>query len=241
MQHPLHGAYERVSRAHFHIRELKGCLSFVADSIKKKTLPYEKYVASQLRLKPEESFSPGSRPIEIPPEMMLPQFPFIMGETIYNLRSALDYLVYEISGHRSGTQFPIEDVKLSKDRKRGFDTKRKTFLKGVSNSHVAAIELLQPYKGCTWTKTLRNISNPDKHRHLTIMLGHWDASTVYKGVEPQVPDNDSGKPGFSDAHTQVHLQSALSIKFPDGSAVIETLQILSRDVMGAIKSFESDL
>lgn len=239
MRHPLYGAYARVARANFHVYELNGCLNFLADSIKKKTLSYEKYIASQLRLKLGESFSPGSRAVEIP--MTLPQFSIIMGETIYNLRAALDYLVYELSGHLSGTQFPIEDVKLSKDRKRGFDTRRDTFLNGVSDSHVAAIELLQPYKGCTWSKTLRGISNPDKHRHLTIMLGHWDASTVYEGVGAQVPDNDSGKTGFSDAHTQVDLQSTLSIKFPDGSAVIEMLQILSRDVMGAIKSFESDL
>src|SRR5215217_4622316 len=31
-----------------------------------------------------------------------------IGEHIYNLRAALDYLIYELSGHKRQTQFPVE-------------------------------------------------------------------------------------------------------------------------------------
>ncbi|MCH8188130.1 MAG: hypothetical protein IIB66_05415, partial [Proteobacteria bacterium] len=91
----------------------------------------------------------------------------LVGEITYNLRAALDYLVYELarldSGEvKNGTQFPIEDTED------GFKRKRNAFLKGVSDKHVAIIESLQPYSGCDWTRILRDLSNPDKHRQLTI-------------------------------------------------------------------------
>jgi len=79
-----------------------------------------------------------------------------VGEMIYNLRAALDYVVFEIAHHDSGvkqngTQFPVED------RPEGFAGRRKSFLKGVSDEHVALIESYQPYEGCRWT-TLPRVS-----------------------------------------------------------------------------------
>src|SRR5689334_11619575 len=87
----------------------------------------------------------------------------VVGEIVYNLRAALDYLVYvpaeQDSGARqSGTQFPIEDSQ------QGFTAHRPTRLKGVSDEHAAVIRQFQPYRGCEWTRTLRDLSNPDKHR-----------------------------------------------------------------------------
>jgi hypothetical protein len=57
----------------------------------------------------------------------------------------------------------------------------KRHLRGLSDHHIRAIEALQPYKGIEWTKTLRDISNPDKHRHLIpvqvqtppYVFAHW--------------------------------------------------------------------
>lgn len=73
-----------------------------------------------------------------------------VGETVYNLRSAMDYLIYSLARHDSGriqkgTQFPIESGK------QGFLRRRNTFLRGVADEHVAKIERYQPYRGCPWT------------------------------------------------------------------------------------------
>jgi len=49
-----------------------------------------------------------------------------------------------------------------------FTRRRHTWLKGVNQRHVASIEGYQPYRRCDWTKTLVSLSNPDKHKRLTI-------------------------------------------------------------------------
>jgi hypothetical protein len=93
-------------------------------------------------------------------------FSVVIGEIVYNLRSALDYLVFELAGLDSGciiegTQFPIERSQKSfKWRVRG------GWLDVLNAAHVAAIEALQPYRGCQWAAVLQNLSNPDKHVHL---------------------------------------------------------------------------
>lgn len=101
--------------------------------------------------------------------------PLIVSDAIHNLRSALDYVVYELALHDSGnvqhgTQFIIEDVKDDPlDASRGFDVRAKRYLKGLSLDHVRAMEWFQPYMGAKWTETLREISNPDKHRKLIVL------------------------------------------------------------------------
>src|SRR5258708_10396877 len=87
----------------------------------------------------------------------------LIGEICYNLRSALDYLIYDLAEHDAGirqesTQFPIADTAEE------FASSAKRRLRGINSAHRAAIEKLQPYKGCEWTKTLRDFSNTAKHR-----------------------------------------------------------------------------
>ena len=105
--------------------------------------------------------------VTLPPETFFDmRFGVLIGEIFYNLRCASDYLVFELakldSGmEQNGTQFPIVDTK------KDFEGRVKgPWLRGIKTAHVAEIERLQPYNGCTWTKRLRECSNPDKHRHL---------------------------------------------------------------------------
>ena len=46
-------------------------------------------------------------------------------------------------------------------------------------SRLAAIEWLQPYSGCDWTKALRDLSNRDKHREFVSIKGDY---TVLLGI-----------------------------------------------------------
>lgn len=101
--------------------------------------------------------------------------PLILSDAIHNLRSALDYVVFELALHDSGkvqdgTQFIVEKVKSDLlDPKRGFDARAKRYLNGLGPDHVRAMEMFQPYNGVDWTKTLFEISNPDKHRKLVVL------------------------------------------------------------------------
>jgi hypothetical protein len=164
--HVLDGAFERATRAKEHLLDLRQRLA-----------PLEKH-NDVTSVNPDADLRPHTIktavPIVIPASMRIP---ILIGEICYNLRSALDYLVFELAKHDSGTpqkgmQFPIE---CSVNYFRG---NRERFLKGINDAHVAAIEGLQPYNGCIWTTTRQSISNPDKHRELIKLTGEVIA-TVY--------------------------------------------------------------
>lgn len=114
------------------------------------------------------------------------------GEILYNLRSALDYTVWQLvlaneEKPTRDTQFPILD-------KEADWTNRKTErnLKGVAEKHKKTIRFLQPFNpflqlpvngeirpfNAKVFRTLRELCNVDKHRHLNLILA-WAT-----GIEP---------------------------------------------------------
>jgi hypothetical protein len=141
--HVLDGAFERVTRAREHLLDLRQRLA-----------PLQKHDDIIAVNRDTGLQSHTIKPV-VPVVMQASmRIPILVGETCYNLRNALDYLVFELAKHDSGTrqeltQFPIE----CSDKK--FKKRRKTFLKGINDAHVLDIEELQPYKGCNWTKTLK--------------------------------------------------------------------------------------
>jgi len=172
------------------------------------------------------------------------RFGILVGEIFYNLRAALDYLVFELAKCDSGieqdnTQFPIED---SKERfKRSIDRGR---LKGINPSHVAAIERLQPYNRCNWTKRLRTYSNRDKHRRFIQTGGNskfWVHSSLEKdlsrcfGYERDAPHPVAGQPPVK---VKVYISS--SITFDDGAPVIETIEEIKSGVAYALEAFKPE-
>src|SRR5262249_34225904 len=160
-RHPLDGAVARVSRAEETFRELIRRIALHgqarAQAIKFGAHPTEPKGIVVDRQK------------DLPLDLM---FSILVGEVCYNLRAALDYLVFDLARRDSGaeqeqTQFLIED---NTDK---FQKKVPRRLKGLTPAHVAAIEVLQPYNGCEWTRQLRELSNPDKHRTLVpVQIGH---------------------------------------------------------------------
>ena len=142
-----------------------------------------------------------------------PDLPLAISDAVHNLRAALDYLVYELalkdSGSiQNGTQFPIEIEKsktLPSGTKIGWNHVVDRFLKGVNQGHRDAIESLQPYKGVNWTKLLKDISNPDKHRKLTKIavdstLSVWETP---KGRGKTMP---TGETLYVDPHQTVFIE-----------------------------------
>jgi hypothetical protein len=132
-------AFARVSRAEEHLAEL---------TRKVARLGQEQINAITFQANP-------NNPKEIQTNSPQPRVDFtfsvVIGEIVYNLRAALDYLVFETAALDSGciiegTQFPIER------NKKGFRWRvNGGWLDGLNAAHVAAIERLQPYRGCNWT------------------------------------------------------------------------------------------
>jgi hypothetical protein len=246
-KHPLAGAYARIDRADRHLDELK----LVIERFRK--AEQDKLISQHQRV-PWQLLGPGDKITGVLKSRLLNDFPLdaavVVGEVIYNLRAALDYLIYELAWEDSGTekhgtQFLIESVEVDrKDKKRGFNPRSETCFAGLRADHINALELLQPYKGCTWTKTLRDISNPDKHRRLTAIGGTSEAlSTVECGISENLNDRPRkilrGR-GASYADTHTHLQYTLQVTLPNGADIVKTLEILKREVRATIDAFKPE-
>jgi hypothetical protein len=165
----------------------------------------------------------------------------LIGEVCYNLRSAMDFLVYNLAwldaGRvQDGTQFPIET------KEKGFAGRKDTWLKGINPIHVAELEVLQPYRGCEWAKILRNLSNWDKHRELARIAseiratGYANTSPKFAGVRGRVRCAIHPIRGEMD----VKIDFSCSVEFPDGMPVAETLEVVTLGVIDALELFKSD-
>jgi hypothetical protein len=198
--HPLDGSKERLIRSGECLADLN---NIVIDFLR------------QLKAGSQEILGQSEVPMK---------FAILVGECVYNLRSALDYLIYELACFDSktivnGTQFPIEVSK------KGFDRRKNDYLRGISDKHVAMIKQLQPFCECTWTKTLRDISNPDKHRHLTIITPRVVARpNPVHIMNPRV-------------HVSPQMIISKQIAFSDGTLVLPILKQLQSQVTQTIDSF----
>ena len=227
--HPLDGAYERVKRAGKHLTYLKRRINIfrqvaIDTAVDNDYLDLLKEV--ERRQKPVTLRGVSSYPVPSIIEILI-------GEIIYNLRAALDYLVYELAHFDSSsivdhTQFLIEDCK------KDFRSKRNYRLKGVSTKHRADIELLQPYNGCQWTKLIRDLSDPDKHRRLTTSYAVVrDIQTLHPGsTEPVRPDRKMYVP--ADFSIDIHFYDRTQI------ITIDTLKQLKLYVTDTLNFFKPD-
>ncbi|MEE8194685.1 MAG: hypothetical protein V3T73_04215, partial [Dehalococcoidales bacterium] len=152
----------------------------------------------------------------------------LIGETVQNLRKALDYLVYELacSDSKSSvekTQFVIVDSE--KDFRR-----QKWHLRGLVGEHIAMFERLQPYNGCHWTKLIETLSNPDKHKTLTAVRHFTGIRVDERNTEAILAGNN----------VSVDSYASIQITFYRGSPVIETLEQLVLDVTETLHVFEPE-
>jgi hypothetical protein len=127
----------------------------------------------------------------------------------------------------TGTQFLIES--LPKD----FLAKSTFRLKGLNAAHVAAIESLQPFNGCKWTKQLAALSNLHKHNDL-IIVSH---QLIYNGWLNPIPAAD---PKISRYKVDVKFKQVLYIQFDGGTPLIETLKEIESQVSKTLDAFEPE-
>ncbi len=225
----LDGAYQRVRRAGIHLTNLNRRVNALCKRISDDVVIERKpqVFVSENGKRRKVVFGNAKFPIKPVPHIVS----ILVGEIIYNLRAALDYLIYELAYLDSGsivngTQFPIHDTV------EGFKGRRDFHLKGVSDKHVAIIERLQPYNGCNWTHILQRLSNPDKHMHLTISKSSVRYSIPQGSTEAII------------AGQSVNVKDGLSIhiKFSDGTSImdIDTLKQLKLEVTQTLHPFDSE-
>ena len=240
MTHQLDGAFARVNRAAEHIAELKRTVDIFQQA-------YHDAVASQFDsdLPDQPDLGPKSVPA---PE----QIGILVGEICYNLRASLDYLVYELAILDSGvvqddTQFPIYD---KEDEIQDFNKRTSKTLKGINPRHRALIEALQPYKNCKWTATLREISNPDKHRRLPSSGRIGRAATVPITLPSPTISTEHIARGHDGVEKKVTLTTSLQVQIGVKTAsdsvvetsvpVVEKIEELHSQVAHTLETFKSE-
>ena len=171
------------------------------------------------------------------------------GHIVNDIRTALEYLVYQLAWLDSGTvqantQFPICDTpdafkaELKKNR-----------LIGLNSDHIKAIERCQPYNiGRSWIRQVRELSNPDKHRYINHAVAtNWPPVPSIAGAvtltRQHKPHRLMNKPGAEPplaSQLDVQMSVSVGVSFSDGSPVIETLKVLEAGVRGIIDAFQPE-
>jgi hypothetical protein len=230
--HVLDSAFERVVRAEEHLGDLRERLAYTFRQ-------HENSVAVKFQPNPPHSLL-LIRPLNMPTPLRVG---VLIGEICYNLRSALDYLIFELakldSGvTQNGTQFPIVDSEENFRAKRTI-----AYLKGISSAHIAAIERLQPYRGCDWTKMLRDFSNPDKHRKFVEIGGQFVAmgydrlnSSDFDAI--LAPIRRTPHPIFGKVDVKVFFTG--DIYFADRAPIVETLGKIKLKVAETLAEFQPE-
>ena len=172
------------------------------------------------------------------------------GRIVGGLRAALDYLIYQLAildsgSAQEGTQFPIAD---SPELFEG--AVKKGQLKGLSADHINAIEGCQPYNRARWLRQVRELSNPDKHKHLNAVASfRFPGSTTQIVVDhkpyhfPHRLQTWGSQWGISPTpatEMKVEFYVAVRVSLSDGSPVIETLEILETGVRHLMDAFKPD-
>jgi hypothetical protein len=156
----------KLVRAKKHLRRLKRCTAAYAAS-----KPHK--IVSKPKRKKKLNV-PNGPPLEIA---------VLAGEIVYQIRSALDHLAFELvktnpaistidPNWEKNTQFPLRTTvpKTGRPVCRGIFANS---LPGISDAAFAIIEPMQPYHGLgavnNSLRLLERLSNIDKHRHLHLI------------------------------------------------------------------------
>ena len=125
----------------------------------------------------------------------------LVGEILYNLRSALDHLVWQLVLANGQTPGRHNEFLIAIDHQRWLQGKGRT-LTGVSPKHQAMISYLQPFTGginlpfnVSNLKVLDDLSNIEKHRHLIVAVIASD------GIGPTTFEDNQLELGDLDART----------------------------------------
>jgi hypothetical protein len=250
MAHPLDGSRARIERAGDHLETLDSVLSrFVRDGgfrfASEHDPETDEYI---LRV-----YSNRQPPVPPPASAAV-----IVGDVLNNLRSALDYIIWQLAESPSRkNQFPICDTPEL------FKQKSKRYLFSVPSKHWAKIEAYQPYPGRDAQRALKMLAalnDADKHRLLLL------AATGFSGLKTRfvvsgldsikitgrywVPFEDGAElhrisvQGHSGSEMKVDATTPYSVLFRDpeteAAVTIADLRGLRLSISNVVESFGED-
>ncbi len=176
MTHPLDGSRTKIARAHKQIKKLG---TTIDRFVKERDVNAIVLDIDNDRRELVATF----KLLDLPPAL----WAVIVGEILYDLRSALDHLAWQLVLQNGGTptsktEFPIfkDEIKFKSDAPRK--------VRGMSDAMKAAIQALQPYiagenpKDAAMQKlwVLHELTNIDKHQ--TLHLAGWFLKTAAYNV-----------------------------------------------------------
>jgi hypothetical protein len=166
----LEGVELKIERAKRHLSDLKKAVKRVLDP--------ERYI-----FRKEIDSETGKHMLWIDPiPCIVPEWSIIIGEILFNLRSALDHLAYQlmILDGRSPTcktQFPIRDSACNKDGKL-MPLKGWLMPEIKSKKILTTLNECQPYQG-NGLFNLKTLNNIDKHRLLLVVVCILDTDEMW--------------------------------------------------------------
>jgi hypothetical protein len=221
---PLDDAFLRIDRADQHLADLKQGID-----------RYLKAHPNAFVIRVEGmDVSRPTMPSKPPPRTL----GILIGEFAQNLRTALDYLVFQLAWFDSGPSTKRRTQFLIEDKPSGFKD-RKRFLEGLSPAHVALIERLQPYNGGRWLAMLRDISNADKHNVLDVVSGVKFDGMIAVGLS----DADAkALGGFRRPSDKVGMYYKFPpvITFRNQTPVLQALELLKSETRALLETFEPE-
>ena len=228
----LQGSLVRIKRAELFIVELEGALA-----------EFEKALFDSIDFRPEETgegFTIQFPDWTSPHTDLLPEASAIVGDAVNNLRSALDYLVYELAKHNEGKDVHHTQFIIARST-REFEDQKKTRLKGLTERQVEIIRNTQPFQGVTWTELLRDISNPDKHRHL-VAIDDDEFQILYRGsIRDDELFHDLPHRSIETSTRRIVVQGKISnVLIMDKFPAIDTLNELCKKVTETVRLFCGD-
>ena len=171
-------------------------------------------------------------PLPSPEAAGLGDLQMFAGETIYHLRTILDYVAYNAawldSGYeRKGTAFPVIRDKA------GWPDAKRRLLKGCTKTHIAVLEEYQPFSGCAWTLRLNELANQDKHRT-------WFDVPFRLSGSGRLGEIAEGVPGRPDRLQAEYALAPPVYVLPDDDPLVDLLQGLHDEVDGLLRRLEPE-
>jgi hypothetical protein len=173
------GVFLKLDRAEAHIETLR---EKIAEFRKGQSPPFETRIDSAPKAGGTVEYGLFAVVRELPPRTFAP----IIGDAVHNIRSALEYLVYELAPSevrkKGSTQFPIF---LDED---GFKKRGSKMLTGITGDARKVIERVQPYLASNPPRhdplaILQKLSNRDKHRLLVPMIAAVSREEVWVAAD----------------------------------------------------------
>ena len=225
----LDNAYVRLARGGEHVVDLKRIHDETCSAQAKATIVHGKHGMKIGNGEMARVMEVQSGKTPIPDRLRV-----LIGDAANSFRSALNYLIYQLAVLDSGpgerrNQFPIEDTPQK------FAQSSRAFLKGVSATHIAAIELLQPYNACEWIGALARLSNFDKHDDLIFVAHDY---LVHVNVGEAATDPANPKSMVRPMHMDV--EPVLHIELGDRLPLVQTLETIQSQVTRVLNTFKSE-